>query len=148
VGAVSVVSGIALTIGKVFVTAVAGISSYLFFQGYYQTQMYDDIACTVLVMIIAWMTASMFMEVFHMATDTVIMCYITDSEQNEGVPQHAAQDLHDFISQHGKLSEDHKKESGPHPGDLGTPPPGCLCCRGAPAVVDTSASRPPQAPIV
>ena len=41
-------------------------------------QMYDSIATTSLVMIIAWLTASMFMEVFHMAIDTVLMCYITD----------------------------------------------------------------------
>jgi choline transporter-like protein 2/4/5 len=127
VGAVSVVSGIALTIGKVFVTAVAGVSSYLFFQGYYQTQMYDDIACTVLVMILAWISSSVFSEVFHMAADTVIMCYITDSEQNEGVPQHAAQDMAEFLAEHGALTADHKRvtESGPGaaPGDTQTQAP-------------------------
>ena len=127
VGAVSVVSGIALTIGKVFVTAVAGVSSYLFFQGYFQTQMYDDIACTVLVMILAWISSSVFSEVFHMAADTVIMCYITDSEQNEGVPQHAAQDMAEFLAEHGALTADHKRvtESGPGaaPGDTQTQAP-------------------------
>ena len=126
IGAVSVVSGIALTIGKVFVTAIAGISSYLFFQGYYKTEMYDDIACTVLVMILAWISSSVFSEVFHMAADTVLMCYITDSEQNDGVPQHAAQDMCEFLAEYGALTSDHKRvrESGPGAaaGDKQSPP--------------------------
>ena len=115
IGAVSVVSGIALTIGKVFVTAISGVSSYLFFQGYYKSEMYDSIACTVLVMILAWISSSVFCEVFHMAADTVLMCYITDSEQNEGLPQHAAQDMCEFLAEHGALTADHKRvaECGP-----------------------------------
>ena len=43
--------------------------------------MTDFIAPTVLIMCIAFITATMFMDVFHMAVDTVIMCYITDEEQ-------------------------------------------------------------------
>ena len=57
---------------------MTGVSSYVFFQGFYPSQMYDSIACTILVMIMAWISASYFAEVFHMAIDTVLMCYITD----------------------------------------------------------------------
>jgi Plasma-membrane choline transporter len=71
--------------------------------------MYDYIACTFLVMLLAYATASMFMEVFHSAVDTIIMCYITDCEQNSGAPQHADQKLVAFLGQHGALTADHKR---------------------------------------
>ena len=51
----------------------------------------------------------MFMDVFHMAVDTVIMCYITDEEQNGGKAVFADSDLSDFIHKNGKLTADHKR---------------------------------------
>jgi Plasma-membrane choline transporter len=82
--------------------------------------MYDYIACTFLVMIVSYMTASIFMEVFHMTVDTIIMCYITDSEQNGGVPICADQSLAAFLAQHGALTADHKRveEMGGNVGPL------------------------------
>lgn len=71
--------------------------------------MTDFIAPTVLIMGIAFMTATMFMDVFHMAVDTVIMCYITDEEQNDGRAIYADADLADFIHKNGKLNQDHKR---------------------------------------
>lgn len=60
-------------------------------------------------MCIAFMTATMFMDVFHMAVDTVIMCYITDEEQNSGKAVFADTDLSAFIEKNGKLTADHKR---------------------------------------
>ena len=60
-------------------------------------------------MAIAYMTSTMFMDVFHMAVDTVIMCYITDEEQNNGRAVYAEPELSDFIHKNGKLSDDHKR---------------------------------------
>ena len=71
--------------------------------------MTDFIAPTVLIMCIAFITATMFMDVFHMAVDTVIMCYITDEEQNGGKAVFADSDLSDFIHKNGKLTADHKR---------------------------------------
>ena len=73
------------------------------------TQITDFIAPTVLIMAIAYMTSTMFMDVFHMAVDTVIMCYITDEEQNNGRAVYAEPELSDFIHKNGKLSDDHKR---------------------------------------
>jgi hypothetical protein len=113
----------------VVVVVVCGISYYLFVQNYYPLEMYDSIATTTLVMIVAWLTASMFMEVFHMAIDTVLMCYITDSEQNDGVPQHAAQDLQSFLATYGQLREDHKPVN-PSADPLSAGGGGCCDCCG------------------
>ena len=71
--------------------------------------MADFIAPTVLIMAIAYMTASMFMDVFHMAVDTVIMCYITDEEQNDGRAVFADPEITKFVSANGKLTAEHKR---------------------------------------
>ena len=70
--------------------------------------MTDFIAPTVLIMAIAYMTASMFMDVLPMAVDTVIMCYITDIEQNDGTAIFATPEMTDFIEKYGGLTEDYK----------------------------------------
>ena len=44
-----------------------------------------------------------------MAVDTVIMCYITDIEQNDGKAIFADPDMTAFIEKNGKLTADHKR---------------------------------------
>jgi hypothetical protein len=62
VGAVAVVSGIGLLVGKLFVTITAAVTSYFWFDAYYRDKLYDFVAPTVLVMILAWFTATMVRE--------------------------------------------------------------------------------------
>ena len=120
VGAVAVVSGLSLFIGKIFIMTLAGVCAFFFFQGYMGNEMYDCIACTVLVMIFAYMTALMFMDVFHIAIDTILVCYVTDSEQNNGAPQYADEGLTGFLSENGTLTANHKRvaEEGGEPGSV------------------------------
>jgi Plasma-membrane choline transporter len=110
VGGVQVISGMAIVIGKIFVSAICGVSAfYIFASGWlkFQNQMKDIIAPTFLVLLIAYITASLIFEVFHMIVDTMIMCYITDAEQNDGIPQFADQTLSEFLADHGTLNMDH-----------------------------------------
>ena len=99
IGALHVVSGIALVILKLFVTSAVGCGSYFIFQRYYDTKMHDFIAPTVLTMLIAYFTAAMFCDVYDLITDTVLMCYITD-EENNGKAKFASDDMHAFIDTH------------------------------------------------
>jgi hypothetical protein len=108
VGAVSVVSGLALFIGKVWVMVLAGICGYYFLQGQLNDQLTDFIAPTVLIMAIAYITASLFMDVFHMAVDTAIMCFITDEEQN-GKAVYSDPAMADFLHDNGRLDPSHKR---------------------------------------
>jgi hypothetical protein len=56
----------------------------------------------VLVLVVSWMTVTMFVDVFHMCVDTVLMCYLTDMEDHgQAVFAHAS--LAAFIKSHGKL---------------------------------------------
>ena len=70
--------------------------------------MNDFIAPTILIMATAYMIASMFMDVLHMAVDTVIMCYITDIEQNNGIAKYADPEITAFIEKFGSLTEGYK----------------------------------------
>ena len=77
--------------------------------------MYDLIAPTVLVMIISYITASMFMEVFAMIIDAMIVCYCTDCEQNEGKPLYASEQLSTFLKENGKIEKNNDNDPAePH----------------------------------
>ena len=67
--------------------------------------MNDFIAPTILIMAIAYMTSSMFMDVLPMAVDTVIMCYITDIEQNNGTAKYSDPVITEFIENYGGLTD-------------------------------------------
>ena len=58
--------------------------------------------------------SSVFMDVFHTAIDTVIMCYIHDSEGNGGHPVYAFQSMTEFLREHGpiKIDDQHPQRSG------------------------------------
>ena len=70
--------------------------------------MNDFIAPTILIMATAYMIASMFMDVYPMAVNTVIMCYITDIEQNNGTAKYSDPEITAFIEKFGAPTEDCK----------------------------------------
>lgn len=55
-------------------------------------------------MVISWMVVSIFVEVFSMCIDTMLMCYIKDMEENT-TPIYADDSLQSFIQSHGKLDK-------------------------------------------
>lgn len=106
IGAVSVVSGLGLLVGKIWICGVVGMAAFYWFTVSYQSNLRDLVAPTVLVMIIAYITASVFLDVFHTAVDTVIMCFIHDMESNQGRPIYADQSMSDFINEHGPIKDE------------------------------------------
>jgi len=105
IGALHVVSGIALVILKLFVTSAVGCGTYFIFMTYYNDKLNDFIAPTVLTMIIAYVTCAMFCDVYDLITDTILMCYITDEEAN-GKAKFASDDMHAFIDTHTTPADD------------------------------------------
>ena len=67
--------------------------------------MNDLIAPTLLIMVTAHMIVSMFMDVLPMAVNTVIMCYITDTEQNNGTAKYSDPEITAFIEKFGAPTE-------------------------------------------
>lgn len=109
IGAVFTVSHLAIIAGKLFVCSLATATSYYYFTGAYSDKLHDFVAPTILVMIISWMTASMFFDVLQMAIDTVLMCYVADEEANDGKPIFAGAKMNDFVNENGKMDEDGAK---------------------------------------
>jgi len=105
IGAVLTISHLAILAGKLFVMAFATATSYYYFTGGYSDKLHDFVAPTILVMIISWMTASMFFDVLQMAFDSLLMCYVSDDEANNGEPIFAAPKMRDFVKEKGSLSE-------------------------------------------
>lgn len=103
IGAIVVASSLALFIGKVFVTALATSLSYIYISDYFTKDLYDPVGPTVMVMVISWMTASMFMDVLHMSIDTIFYCFLHDETANGGVAAFAGDDLGSFVNDHGKM---------------------------------------------
>ena len=97
IGAVFTVSHLAVLAGKLFVCMLATASSYYYFTGAYADQLHDFVGPTILVMIISWMTATMFFDVLQMAIDTILICYISDEEANGGTAIFAGAKMSDFV---------------------------------------------------
>jgi len=105
IGALHVVSGIALVILKLFVTSAVGCGTYFIFMKYYNDKLNDFIAPTLLTMIIAYVTCAMFCDVYDLITDSILMCYISDEEAN-GKAKFASDDMHSFIDAHTAQPDD------------------------------------------
>lgn len=57
----------------------------------------------VFVGILSWLTATMFMDVYYMCLDTILMCYIADEEANDGDAKYVDRDFKLFIEEHGQI---------------------------------------------
>ena len=105
VGAVSIVTGLGLVVGKIWIMAVVGLASFFWFTATLQQDMHSLVAPTVLIMILAYIVASVVMDVLHTTVDTVILCYIHDSEANQGRAVYAHQSMAAFLQEHGPIKE-------------------------------------------
>jgi hypothetical protein len=125
IGAITLTSGLCLVIGKFFVTILATGSSYIFLNNQYNKELYSVTGPTMIVAIIAWMTATMFMDVLAMAIDTIFQCFISDESSNNGVAAFAGDDMKEFVDRHGKMDHEHGKTTD------GSDDGGGGCCGGS-----------------
>lgn len=106
IGSLHIASTVALFIGKVFVCCICAACAYYILDTEYQNRISGLIAPTMLVLLLSLIVVTMFMDVFHMCIDTVIMCYITDEECNDGKPAFATVETQQFITDHGVSKKD------------------------------------------
>lgn len=115
IGAIMLTSDGALFIGKIFVTVLSTGSSYMFISNYFDqvsgATLYEPVGPTIMVAIISWMTATMFMDVLHMSIDTIFQCFISDEASNNGIAAFAGDDMKSFVDEHGKMEDPNTKES-------------------------------------
>lgn len=103
IGALSLVSNFLLFVGKMFVTAVTVAATFYLMVEEYDNELNSVIAPLILVAILAWHTSEVFCEVFGMATDTIIQCFILDEEWNGMENSFALPELRKFIEKHGGM---------------------------------------------
>ncbi|CAI5454560.1 unnamed protein product [Caenorhabditis angaria] len=86
------VAGILLFLGKAMITIGMGIVSYYYFSGKWvvdgvpQVDLYYYFVPIIIVVIGSYFMADLFFDVYEMAVDTTFICFLEDSEQNNGSP--------------------------------------------------------------
>jgi hypothetical protein len=110
IGALTLTAELVLFIGKLFVTLLATGCSYFFISANFSDQLYDIVGPTIFVAILSWTTATMFMDVLHMSVDTILHCFISDEEHNNGIPVFASDDMKGFVDAHGKMEDPGEKD--------------------------------------
>ncbi|CAM9746534.1 unnamed protein product, partial [Phaeothamnion confervicola] len=101
IGAVTVLSEFILIIMEVFIMLAAGGLSYLAMSETIEDDLNSIIGPVVMVMILAFFVANMFMSVYGMAISTVLQCFIADEEMFAPGDRFAEHDLRDWVDEHG-----------------------------------------------
>jgi len=109
IGALHVVSSVLLFLGRVFVVVGSSTIVYYILTGSYTNEVHGLIGPMVVVIFLSYFTAAMFMDIFQMSADTIIMCFITDEEIHEGQAKYGNKELNGFIAEKGALKDDDLK---------------------------------------
>jgi len=81
-------------IGRVFIGAAGAGAGYLIIndEHYFEYNLYSTVIPIVVFFVISFVIGSIFMGIFSMASDTIMMCILVDKETNNGsaksVPVH------------------------------------------------------------
>jgi len=97
--AVSIVSGMVLFIGQLFVMGLTSTLAFYALTYFFADNINSVTGLVVLIAFISWFVASMFTSIFGMAISTIIQCFIADEEMFADNPsaRFAEKDLKDFI---------------------------------------------------
>jgi len=77
--------GILTFIGKLFITALTVMISYLVFTKtqYYMDNLISPVAPSILIFVISYCVGVLFMSIYSMACDSILTCYIYDEDLNK-----------------------------------------------------------------
>ncbi|EYB94273.1 hypothetical protein Y032_0173g396 [Ancylostoma ceylanicum] len=90
---VNQVAGILLFLGKALITLGMGVVAFFYFSGQWvvdgipRVELYYYFVPIILVLIGSYFVADLFFDVYEMAVDTTFICFLEDSEQNDGSPE-------------------------------------------------------------
>mmetsp|Transcript_29058 Transcript_29058/g.47999 ORF Transcript_29058/g.47999 Transcript_29058/m.47999 type:complete len:660 (-) Transcript_29058:147-2126(-) len=100
IGAISYVSGAVLIIGKLFISSLTTGASYFLMSQLIGDELFSLWGPTVLVFLISYFIADMFLDVFEMGITTILQCFIADEEMFDGDQCFAEGDLQDWIDKY------------------------------------------------
>lgn len=101
IGAVSYVSAAVLMIGKLFISTLTTTASYFFIVEYMEVNLHSFAGPVVLIFIISWFVADMFMDVFEIGILAILHCFVADEEMFGGSPRYAERTLTRWVDKNG-----------------------------------------------
>ncbi len=102
-------------IGKVLISLVStGIFGLILFAAPYNTSVSTPAFILVIIFILSWGVASVFMTVYECAIDTVFMCFLIDEDNNKGGKMLGHKDLLTLIDEtaNSPAAKVHAREGG------------------------------------
>lgn len=107
---VALVSGLGVAfvfVGKVFMIACTLMICYKIYTDYdpYKTEMASTFLPLLVIFCIAWGIATIFLSVYGMAIDTILMCYLYDEKMHKGNTEgkmRAPSTLKEFFEKHDR----------------------------------------------
>merc|ERR1711908_137345 len=93
-----------IIIGKMFICVITGGIAYMGMGSQAEAGEIDlnsPIGPVVMIMILSYFTASMFMNIFGMGIATILQCFIADEEMFDASSRFAESELADFIDTNG-----------------------------------------------
>jgi len=86
VAAIGIICSFVIFIGKLFISGLATFCVYCAITANMGSKLHGVIAPTIMTFVITYVIAIMFMEVFHMAVDTIFQCFCIDEEMFKNAP--------------------------------------------------------------
>lgn len=107
VAALHVVSNIILLIAKICIALLtAGIcGALMIYVSYWSDVITSPIAPSIIIFILAFAVATLFMSVFHAVIDSIFLCFLVDSEANDGGEMKASRSLQKLVGKYEKQSK-------------------------------------------
>ncbi|KAE9416015.1 hypothetical protein Angca_004531, partial [Angiostrongylus cantonensis] len=104
---VNQVAGFLLFLGKALITLGMGVVAFFYFSGQWvvngipRVDLYYYFVPIILVLIGSYFVTDLFFDVYEMAVDTTFICFLEDSEQNDGTierPFYMSKDLQKILN--------------------------------------------------
>ena len=102
ISACSMVADFVVIIGKIFIAVMTAGASYFLMDQAEDLDLNNIHTPVVMVLILSYFTASMFMNVFGMAISTILQCFVADEEMFDASTRYADSELASFIDKNGK----------------------------------------------
>lgn len=103
IGAVSYVSAAVLIVGKLFIAALTTFLAYYTLTEHLELEVWSFGGPIVMIFIISYFVADMFMDVFDISILCVLHCFIADEEMFGGQARYADGNLKEFVDKHGGM---------------------------------------------
>jgi len=107
VASLSYVSALLIFVGRVFIAILTTCAAYIIISTYVdQADIHSPVGPSAMVFLIALVVGDMFLDLFEMATETILQCFIADEEMFAGDSGYADGDLRKWFSDHEKKEKE------------------------------------------